>query len=150
MSEPVYYYSTQIEWAKRHRGLLQAPGFPDLTVSPPPEFKGEAGFWTPEHLFVAAAESCLMATFLGIAENSRLTVAGYRSTADGKLEKAAGAGLRFTEITIAPVVELESPEDRERAERVMAKAAQGCLVANSMALAMRVEPKFVVRIPVAA
>src|SRR5262249_44477073 len=90
-----YLYDTQIRWEMRRRGVLKPSGLPALVISTPPAFKGEAGFWTPEHLFVAAAESCLMATFLGIAENSRLPVASYRSSAQGKLEVVDG-GLRFT------------------------------------------------------
>lgn len=150
MSEVTYFYDTQIEWRERRRGLVGAGGLPSLTVSTPPEFKGEAGFWTPEHLFVASAESCLMATFLGIAENSRLPVASYCSTATGRLEKLEEAGLRFTEITIRPIVELESAADRGRAERVMAKAHQGCLIANSMSVKLHVQPEFLIRVPVAA
>ncbi|MBI3693898.1 MAG: OsmC family protein [Acidobacteria bacterium] len=144
MDGKCYFYETQIEWGKRRRGQLQAQGLPGLTVSTPPEFNGEAGFWTPEHLFVAAAEACLMATFIGIAEKARLAVAGYRSSARGKLE-LVGSGLRFTQIFISPVVELEKAEDRELAGRVLAKAAKNCLIANSMALEMRVEPEFAVR-----
>ena len=81
-----YHYQTQIVWGKRRRGELKAEGLPGLAVSTPPEFQGEAGFWTPEHLFVASAEACLMATFIGIAEKSRLAVAGYRSSARGQLK----------------------------------------------------------------
>ncbi|MBI3665794.1 MAG: OsmC family protein [Acidobacteria bacterium] len=150
MGQDTHYYETRIEWAKRRRGNMGAEGLPDLAVSTPPEFKGEAGFWTPEHLFVASAESCLMATFLGIAENSRLAVTDYRSSAQGKLEWVDGIGYRFTTVTISPLVELEKAEDRELAARVMTKAAKGCLIARSMQLDMRVEPKFAVKAAVAA
>jgi organic hydroperoxide reductase OsmC/OhrA len=145
MAQQNYFYNTSIEWSTKRRGRLTAEGSPDLIVSTPPEFKGEAGFWTPEHLFVAAAEACLMATFLGIAEISRLVVVSYRSTAKGKLEFVEGSGLRFTEIEIFPAVELEKSEDRERAERIMTKAAKSCLVANSMSATVKVKPEFVFR-----
>jgi organic hydroperoxide reductase OsmC/OhrA len=150
MSDLMHFYDTEIQWTDRRRGSVRAPGLPAFVVSTPPEFKGEAGYWTPEHLFVTAAESCLMATFLGIADNSKLPVVSYRSTASGRLEKVEGAGLRFTEITIRPIIELESALDRERAERVLAKAHKGCLIANSMALTLQVQPEFLVRVPVAA
>jgi len=129
---------------------MGAPGLPDLEVSVPPEFKGEAGRWTPEHLFVAAAEICLMATFVGIAENSKLTVAGYQSSARGRLEKVEDGGLRFTEIAIAVVITLESLDDLGRAERVLAKAEKGCLIANSMMARIRVDPTFVKKASLAA
>ncbi len=145
-----HLYETQIDWVKGRQGKLQAAGLPALDVSTPPEFKGDAGFWTPEHLFVAAAEICLMATFLGIAENSRLAVAGYSSTARGKLEWIEGAGYRFTEINIASVVQLRSSGDITRATRVMEKAVKGCLIGNSMSAKIQVEPQFQVRPAVAA
>ncbi len=150
MSQPTYFYETHTHWIEKRRGVLSSPGVPDLPFCTPPEFKGEAGFWTPEHLFVAAAESCLMATFLGIAENSGLRVVSYQSAATGRLERVEGSGLRFTEITIRPVVELETLGDREKAERVMAKAHKGCLVANSMAVLLHVEPEFRERASLAA
>ncbi len=150
MNAKSYLYNTHIEWAKRRRGRLHTPGLPDLMVSIPPEFNGEPGFWTPEHLFVAAAESCLMATFLGIAENSKLAVVDYRSMGRGKLEWVEGVGLRFTELEIFPAVQLEQAADRERAERLMAKAVKGCLIANSINAIVRIEPAFVVGASAAA
>lgn len=149
MERQPYLYETNIQWSEKRRGKLQADGLPDLLIGTPPEFGGEAGFWTPEHLFVAAAEACLMATFLGVAENSRLAVAGYRSSATGKLEWG-GSGWRFTEITIHPVVELEKSENERMARRVMAKAAMNCLIANSMLARMSVEPNFEVKALLAA
>jgi organic hydroperoxide reductase OsmC/OhrA len=150
MSSPVYFYDTTVQWKGQRRASLRAPGLPELNVSTPPEFKGETGLWTPEHLFVAAAEVCLMATFIGIAEISRLPVAAYRSEARGRLEKVEGQGLRFTEVVIAPTVELDKLEDLPLAERVMAKAGKGCLVANSMLTRIRVEPQFVEKAAAAA
>jgi organic hydroperoxide reductase OsmC/OhrA len=150
MNPQTHYYQTEIEWVQGRQGRLSAEGLPKLAVCTPPEFKGEAGFWTPEHLLVGAAETCLMATFLGIAENSRLRVAGYRSTARGTLAWVEGGGYRFTEIVLGPVVELENEADRSLAERVMANAAKGCLVTKSMTALARVEPTFEVRLPAAA
>jgi len=44
-----------------------------LDVATPPQFpKGIERVWSPEHLFTAAVNSCLMTTFLSIAENSKL------------------------------------------------------------------------------
>jgi organic hydroperoxide reductase OsmC/OhrA len=139
-----------MQWGTGRRGRLQAEELPDLIVSTPPEFKGEPGFWTPEHLFVASAEACLMATFRAIAEHSGLKLLGYRSTARGRVEKVEGQGLRFTEIGIYPSVELEKAEDIGLAGRVMEKAAKSCLIANSMAVGVQVEPKFAVATAVAA
>ena len=145
MEQQSYFYETRIEWAGKRRGALRSEGLPELTVSTPPEFHGEAGFWSPEHLFVAAAEACLMATFLAVAEKSRLRVAQYRSVARGRLEPVADAGLLFTEIQIVPAVEMESVEDIERGRRIMEKAAKNCLIANSIGARVVVEPIFSVK-----
>ena len=150
MSIPAYFYETRVKWAGQRRGTLGSPGLPELEISTPPEFKGEAGRWTPEHLFVAAAEICLMATFVGIAENSKLKVAGYQSWARGRLEKIEGVGLRFTEIAISVMVTLDSFSDLGLAERVLAKAEKGCLIGNSMVAQIRVDPTFVQKTALAA
>ena len=98
--------------------------------------------WTPEHLLVAATASCLMNTFLAIAEISKLKVKSYRSKAYGKLEKVPEEGYRFTEINLAPVIDVE-PDDVEKALRIMAKAEKNCFVSKSLRTAVRVEPEFV-------
>lgn len=143
MNTPVYIYNTSVKWRGQRRGTLSSFGLPDLAIGTPLEFKGEAGAWTPEHLFVAAAEICLMATFVGISELSKLPVVAYRSEARGRLEKPEGKGLQFTEIVITPTIELESLEQELLAEHLMEKAEKTCLVANSMLTAIRVEPRFV-------
>lgn len=150
MNQPIYIYNTGVKWNGQRRGTLSSFGLPDLAISTPPEFKGEAGVWTPEHLFVAAAEICLMATFIGIAELSKLDVSSYYSEAHGRLEKGGGPGLRFTEITIRPSIEIRSMEQQALAQRVMEKAEKTCLVANSMLTTIRVEPTFVATAPAAA
>ena len=142
MGMETHFYETEVEWIKGRRAFLRAEGLPELTVSTPPEFKGEAGYWTPEHLYVAAAEACLMATFMGIAENSALPVAGYHSSARGRLERVDGIGLCFTAVEMFPEVELEAGADVERAKRIMDKAAKSCLIANSMLAAVEVSPEF--------
>jgi organic hydroperoxide reductase OsmC/OhrA len=129
---PTYFYETSLTWEGKRKGNATAPGLPGLPVSTPPEFNGDAGFWTPEHLFVLAAESCLMATFVAIAEKMRVGVRSYSSSARGKLEWIDGEGYRFTELEIRPAIELEQEADREKALRVVEKAEKGCLVARSI------------------
>ena len=75
--ENKYFYSTAVEWTGERRGDLRSPVLPNLQVDAPPEFKGHEGAWTPEHLFVAAVNSCFMTTFLAIAENSKLEFVSF-------------------------------------------------------------------------
>jgi hypothetical protein len=47
-------------------------------------------------------------------------------------------------------VAVESEEAQRLAERVLAKAAKGCLITKSMSAEAKVEPRFEVRLPAAA
>jgi organic hydroperoxide reductase OsmC/OhrA len=116
----------------KRAGLLNGDGLPDLTIGSPPEFGGEAGMWTPEHFFVAAANACLMSTFLAMAGFSKLEIHDWSSRATGTLEKVEGQGWMFTSIEIEASVEVARPSDIERALRLLQKAEQGCLVSRSM------------------
>ena len=136
-----YIYHVDLEWTGRRAGRVTDEGLPPLVVTPPPEFSGEAGQWTPEHLLVAATASCMMATFLAVAEASQLEVAYYRSKAFARLEKVPGEGYRFTEITLVPEIGLAG-EEIEKAQKVLAKAEKNCFVSKSLRATVRVEPRF--------
>jgi organic hydroperoxide reductase OsmC/OhrA len=132
MNQGPYFYETHLYWKGRRRGLLEVSELPPVTTSAPPEFQGEPGFWTPEHLLVAALESCLMTTFLAIAEKSKLDVVSYRSSALAKLESVEGVGLAFTRILVRPIVKLRNEQDREKARRILDKAERSCLVSRAL------------------
>ena len=143
MAEEKHVYRTSLRWETQRRGKLSSEGLPDLAVATPPEFPGgHPGIWSPEHLFVAAAEACLMTTFLAIAENSKLEYSEYRSEAEGQLEKTE-QGLMVTTITIKAHVRIKDEALRERAVRVIQKAEQHCLISNSMKTRVQVEPDVV-------
>lgn len=136
-----HFYETEVGWMGKKRGFLQAPGLPSLEVSSPPEFNGHEHTWTPEHLFVAAVNSCYMATFLTIAELSKLDFVSFASNAVGKLEKSEGQGYRITEIVLKPKLAIRFEYDAERAARIMEKAERNCLVSNSVLTAIKLEPE---------
>ena len=137
-------FDTSVHWTGGREGRLESTGFPALQVASPPEFSGPEGRWTPEHFFVASAEVCVMLTFIAIADFSKLTVKGYRSSASGVLEKIEGKGFRFTSIEIVAHIEVERDADVERAQRLLEKAEKSCLVSNSMETPVRVKGEIVV------
>jgi peroxiredoxin-like protein len=139
MSEQ-FYYETRVEWAGEKRGRLGAPGLPDVAVATPPEFRGHGGVWSPEHLFVAAVNSCFMTTFLAVAEASRLDFAAFSADATGKLEKQEGQGYAVTEVVVRPRLTVRRAQDAARAARILEKAERHCLISNSVRSAVRVEP----------
>ena len=139
--ENQYSYTTEVEWRGERRGELSAPHLPDLEVDAPPEFKGHEGVWTPEHLFVAAVNSCFMTTFLAIAENSKLEFVSFSADAKGKLEKLEGQGFLMTEVVLRPKLVVSYARDVERAGRILEKAEKNCLISNSIKTETRLEPK---------
>ena len=122
-------YVVDVEWKADRKGMLSAPGLPDtLEVATPPQFpKGMEGIWSPEHLFVAAVNSCLMTTFLSIAENSKLEFTGFDCKASGKLSMVDNK-YQMTEVTLMPVLTINNEKDRERALRILEKSEAACLI----------------------
>lgn len=128
-----HYYEVNVQWKNDRKGLMSSPVLPDsIEVATPPEFpKGMEGIWSPEHLLVAAANSCLMTTFLAIAENSRLEFIDFSSKAVGKLEVVDGKYM-ISEIALTPTLIIRDETQKEKAERVLNKSEAACLISNSL------------------
>ncbi len=139
-----HVYQTSVKWTGDRRAVLAADGLPDLEVATPPEFPGgHPGIWSPEHLYTAAAEACLMTTFLAIAANSRLEFKSYESAAEGTLEKTE-SGFLMTRITLRPKIVVAEPGQIERARRIVEKAEKLCLISNSMKTRVELVPEVTV------
>jgi peroxiredoxin-like protein len=115
-----------------------------IEIATPPEFpKGIPGIWSPEHLFTASVSSCLMTTFLAIAENSRLEFTEFSCKSKGKLEKVEGK-FTMTEVTLVPYITISQEKDREKAQRVIKKSEEACLISNSIKSKVIVSPVIMV------
>lgn len=138
----VYLYHTSVRWTEQRKGLISCAGKPDVQVATPPEFKGHEGIWSPEDLFVAAANICLMTTFLAVAERAGLAFSSYESAAEGRLELVEGK-FQFTEITLKPVITLKAVADAAKAKELIEKAEANCLISNSMKARVHLEATIV-------
>ena len=106
-----------------------------------PQFpKGVDGVWSPEHFFTAAVNSCFMTTFLAVAENSKLEFKKFHCSAEGKLEKVDGKYL-MTEVLLKPELLITNEADREKAERILIKSEQACLISNSITSKVFLQPE---------
>ena len=144
MADESHTYTTSLRWTAERRGALSAEGLPQLEVATPPQFPGgHPGIWSPEHLFVAAAEACLMTTFLAIAGNSKLAFKEYSSSAEGLLEKTA-EGFRITKILLRPRLVITDAAAADRAKRILERSEQLCLISKSMKTEIVLEPEVVV------
>ncbi|MBS1636718.1 MAG: OsmC family protein [Bacteroidetes bacterium] len=145
MSTTAHYYEMSVNWQSDRKGLMTSPELTaSIEVATPPQFpKGIEGIWSPEHLFVAAINSCLMTTFLSIAENSKLEFTNFSSRAHGKLEIVDGKYM-MSEVTLMPVVHITDPQQKDRAERVLQKSEANCLISNSVKSTIVFKPEIIV------
>ena len=137
-----YVYHVDLEWTGGRSGEVNAEGLPLVKFSAPPEFSGDAGRWTPEHLLTAATATCFMTTFMAIAAIQKLEVRGFKMMAFARLEKIPQEGYRFTEINLTPEIQV-APEDVEKALKVVEKAERNCFISKSLKATVQVEPQFV-------
>ncbi len=149
-----HYYQVDIAWSGDRRGMMCSPeltvsnnGAGCIEIATPPEFpKGIPGIWSPEHLFTASVSSCLMTTFLAIAENSKLEFSSFRCNSKGKLEQVDGKFL-MTEVLLRPEVTITDERNRDRALRVLEKSEANCLISNSIKAKVIMEPTVHVVVP---
>lgn len=140
-----HYYNVEVNWNTDRKGIMCSPELNKdagscIEVATPPEFpKGIPGIWSPEHLFTAAVSSCLMTTFLSIAENSKLAFVSFSCKSKGKLEQVDGKFM-MSEIVLEPTVTITDEKDRERAERVLQKSEAACLISNSVKSTLTMTP----------
>ena len=128
-----HFYNVDVKWKSDRKGEISSSEISQkLEVATPPQFpKGMENIWSPEHLFTAAVSSCLMTTFLAIAENSKLDFVHFECSSKGKLEQIDGKFL-MTEVILEPVVTIKNESEREKAEKVLQKSEANCLISNSV------------------
>jgi organic hydroperoxide reductase OsmC/OhrA len=115
-------------------------GLPDLQTTPPPEFDGPPGHWSPETLLVAAVADCYVLSFRAVARASKLDWDHIDVSVEGVLEKTE-AGPRFTRYVVKPRLTLADPGRETLARSVLDKAKRACLVTNSLNGSCEVEPQ---------
>ena len=141
-----FHYKVKTTWSSARRGMLSAAGKPNIIVGSPPEFKGEPDVWAPEELLVGSLNTCMMLTFLTLAQRQGLTPVGYESEAEGLLENVEGK-YHITEATVRPRVTLKREAELELARKNMESVEAHCFIANSINARITLTPEFVVTPP---
>ncbi len=131
MSDESHEYLVKIDWKHGKVGDLTIEGKPTIEVATPPDFDGPEGFISPEDLFVAAAATCLMTTFITFTKKMRIEFKSFSCEGHGKLERVE-KGFQFTKILLKAKVTVESEDLVAKAERALELAGKYCLVTNSM------------------
>ncbi len=128
-----YYFEVQLDWKEGRKGLLTASDVKgSIEVATPPEFSGGVpDMWSPEHLFLSSLSSCLMTTYLAIAEKKRLAITNFTCNAIGQIQLIEGH-LEFTTVNLFPKVYVEKEADIPAANEVLLKTYKHCIIANSI------------------
>jgi organic hydroperoxide reductase OsmC/OhrA len=138
-----FRYKANTRWTSARRGTLAAAERQNIVVGSPPEFKGEGGVWAPEELLAGSLNTCMMLTFLTLAQARGLTPVGYESEAGGLLENVEGK-YRITEVTVRPRVILANDTELELARKAMEGVEAQCFISNSIHSHVKLTPEFVV------
>ena len=128
----IFSYETELEWTGGRRCEVRAAGRPPVVVAPPETFPGaEPSEWSPEHLFMAALQSCTMLSFLAHCAHNGVEVVSYRSQAAGDLgrreEDRRYAFRRIAMIVTATV----AGGHAQLAQSLTGKAERDCFISAS-------------------
>ena len=135
-------YDVRLTGGPAGYAALSAPGLPDLKSAPPLDYDGPGDAWSPEHLLLAAVETCFLFTLRAVAKASKIEFVALDLASEGIVDRQEGV-TRFTEIVLRPRLTVASGTDRERALWVLEKSERTCLVSASLSTPVRLEPELV-------
>jgi len=131
MGDDSHEYSVRVDWKHGRVGDMIVEGKPKVEIASPPEFDGPEGIISPEDLFVAAATSCFMTTFVTFNKKMRIEFNSFSCEGHGTLERV-DKGYQFTKLQLKAKVRVESEDLIPKTERALELAGKYCLVSNSM------------------
>jgi organic hydroperoxide reductase OsmC/OhrA len=110
---------------------LSAEGVRIIESSSPKEFDGPGNQWSPEGLLTAAVVDCFVLSFRAIAVGSKFPWNRLEARTQGILDRVEGR-MRFVRFETHAKLHVAAGADMERAKRLLEKAENTCLVANSL------------------
>jgi peroxiredoxin-like protein len=99
--------------------------------APPAAFDGPGDLWSPEDLLVAAVADCFILSFRAVSKMSKLAWEEIECRVEGTLDRVDRV-TQFTAFQISVKLRIGDGQDKERAERLLQKAEETCLVSNSL------------------
>ena len=138
-----FTFKTSVKWTVGLEAELTSAGKPLVAVTAAPEFLGVDGKWTPEDLFVAAVESCLLLSFLSLARTKRLQVISYESVAEGTLEYLTDRFI-VSKVVVKPVILVGNEADKALAATLAVQAHERCFISNSIESDVQIKPTILV------
>lgn len=132
---------------RTHSGVTDPPTTA-LTLSSDPAFGGNPQHLDPEQLFVLAASSCQLLSFLAVAARARIDVLEYEDAAYGVMPDEPRP-MRVAEIVLHPRIVVRAfltgdadggPITEDRIRHLCEVAHRECFIANSVTTNIQVAP----------
>ena len=130
-------YQAELRWQGGHPAEVSSGDRPELPVSPPEDFPGgERERWSPEHLFLAALQSCTMLSFLAHCAHNDLDVQEYAATTSGSIERReADHRYAFSHVEMEVRARM-APGQAAAASALTGKAERDCFITASTTAAV--------------
>ena len=108
-----------------------SPQLPAIETAAPPEFDGPRGEWSPETLLCASVADCFILTFRAVARTARLEWLKLECRVEGVLDRVDRIS-RFMKFSTIAKLSVPMGTDTAKAQELLERAEQGCLIANSL------------------
>ena len=115
------------------------PAEAQLALSGDAAFGGDPARLNPEQLFVIAASSCQLLSFLAVAARARIDVRSYEDEAEAVMPED-DPPTRLTRIVLRPRIVVAEGPTEDRVRRLAELAHRECYIANSALTESVVEP----------
>jgi organic hydroperoxide reductase OsmC/OhrA len=135
-------YDVHLSGGPAGYAAVSSAGLPELRSAPPLDYEGPGDAWSPEHLLLAAVQTCFLFTLRAVARASKVEFRTLQLDAHGVVDRREGV-TRFTEIVLRPRLTVGPGVDRARAAWVLEKSEKTCLVSASLSTPIRLEPQIV-------
>lgn len=137
MRSKVFTYHADLHWQGGRTAAVSSGARPELPVSPPEDFPGgEPDRWSPEHLYLAALQSCTMLSFLAHCAHNDLDVQEYSASTSGSVERReADHRYAFSHVEMEVRARM-APGQAGAAEALTAKAERDCFITASTTAAV--------------
>lgn len=116
----------------------------DLQGSSDSIFRGDVTKHNPEDMLLSSLSVCHMLWYLHLCADAGVIVTAYTDKVEGILEYGKNGG-KFTEVTLHPVVSVESEEMIPLAMSLHSEAHACCFIANSVNFPVKHEPNISIK-----
>ena len=140
MPSRTFEYAVSLTRDGGRLATVRAGDRPPIATAPPADFdEGDDDRWSPEHLFLAAVQSCTMLSFLAQAEHYDVEVLAYECEIEGTIMRRAEDG-RYAFVHVRQVPRVTVAAGRRAAAReIVGKAERDCFVSASTTADMVVD-----------